>query len=270
MKIRIISSIFVIVLFATVYYSCSDDTVSVAPDPPVTVDLVKIDSGYVPGASAIMSFYAEDSLKLGYNKIYIVLYDSATHFSITNSHVEFLPVNHGHSAPVENPGENAVNGKFPGAIVLTQAFPNGDLHWHFNFRVHNHQAQGEPEGEVEFEVPRILDNPDRFKSIIMPDSTKLYVSYITPKTPVTGLNDFEFVIHKNEPELFPYDGSYAITSTPEFLSTGHMSANNVTPSHTSLGHYKGVVNLDQSGAWRLKIRLTKNTLSYDTFFDITN
>ena len=50
---------------------------------------------------------------------------------------------------------------------------------------------------------------------------------------------------------------------------GDITANNVNPAGNSIGHYNGTVVFDQSGAWRIKIRLTKNTLFYDTYFDIT-
>jgi len=270
MKIRLISSAALLIIIISFFYSCSDDTVNAPPAPPVVQNLVKMDSGYVPGAAAIISFYSEDSLRLGYNKVYLVLYDSATNTLITNSHIDILPANHGHSAPVENPGENAVDGKFSGAMVLTQAFPNGDLHWRFTFRVHNHFAQGEPEGEVEFEIQRILDSPDKFKSITMPDSTKLYVSYINPKTPAAGINDFEFVIHKNEPELYPYDGSYSVELNTQNLTNGNYPAGNVNPVHSSIGHYKGRINLEQSGAWRINLKLIKNSIFYETYFDVNN
>ena len=71
--------------------------------------------------------------------------------------------------------------------------------------VHNHQAPGKPEGEAEFSDFIVRDNPDKFKSIIMADSTKLFLSFIAPKTSVTGANAFEFLINRNEPELFPPD-----------------------------------------------------------------
>lgn len=270
MKIRLISSVALLIFIISFFYSCSDDSVTAPPAPPVVQNLVKMDSGYVPGAAAIISFYAEDSLRLGYNKVYLVLYDSATNTLITNSHIDILPVNHGHSAPVENPGENAVEGKFPGAIVLTQAFPNGDLHWRFTFRVHNHFATGEPEGEVQFAIPRILDNPGKFKSFTMPDSTKLYVSYVLPKTPAVGMNDFEFTIHKNEPEIYPYDGSCSIEMNTQNLTNNNYPTGNVTPVHTSLGHYKGRINLDQNGTWRINLKIIRNSVWYDTNFEVNN
>ncbi|MEZ4688792.1 MAG: hypothetical protein R3A12_00875 [Ignavibacteria bacterium] len=126
---------------------------------------------------------------------------------MTDAHITIQPLNHGNASPVENPDEDAPDGIFKGAMVFTQSFTDSPLHWHLTFTVHNHQAQGEPEGEIEFSTPVILPNPDFFKSIIMPDSTALYLSNITPYTPAAGLNNFEFLISKNEPQLYPPDGS---------------------------------------------------------------
>lgn len=252
------------------FYSCKDDSNPSAPPDPVVSDLIRLDSNFVEGARAIMSIYALDSMHTGYNPVYIILYDSLTKAVITDAHITFTPMNHGHAAPYENPPGIAVDGKFKGALVLTQAFTDASLHWHIHIHVHNHEAPGQPEGEYDFAPGRVRDNTDGFKSIVMPDSTALFLSYIAPLTPVTGLNTIEFIINKNEPELYPPDGSYSIQMTPEFLSSGQTTSNNINPvGNTSTGHYTGTMNLTQSGAWRIKLRLTKNSQFYDTYFDIS-
>ncbi|MDZ4712572.1 MAG: hypothetical protein SGI89_09650 [bacterium] len=268
-NIRVITTL-LILISAFVFNACKDDSNPSAPPPANTANLIRLDSGYVLGAAAIASIYAEDSMHTGYNPVYFVLYDSVTLAVITDAHISFNPQNHGHSAPYENPPEIAVDGKFKGALVLTQSFTDAPMHWHINYSVHNHQAPGEPEGEGEYSPGRVRDNPDGFKSIVMPDSTKLYLSYITPNTPAAGMNDFEFIINKNEPEFFPHDGSYTIQMTPEFLADGHTTTGNVNPvGDMSNGHYKGKMNLDASGSWRIKLKVMKNTLSYDTYFDVS-
>jgi hypothetical protein len=256
------------------FSSCSDDTVTA---PPVTVvvpepdmsSYMKIDSGYVLGASAYMNLYADDSLRTGYNPLYFVLHDSATGVVMTDAHITIQPLNHGHASPVENPDEDAPDGIFEGAMVFTQSFTDSPLHWHLTFTVHNHGAPGEPEGEIEFSTPVILPNPDFFKSFIMSDSTALYLSNITPYTPVPGLNNFEFLISKNEPELYPPDGSYTIEMNPVYLADGHSTTGNVTPVGSANGHYNGKINFDQSGTWRINLMISKNGHSYSTYFDMS-
>lgn len=270
---RVIYLICIILLSSGIAFfnSCSDDSNPSAPNPPVTVNLIKLDSNYALGAGAMVVLYAEDSMHTGYNPVYIVLYDSATGNLITNSHITFHPVNHGHSAPYENPPEDAVDGKFKGALVLTQAFTDNPAHWHIGIHVHNHYAPGEPEGELEYSPGRVRDEPGKFKSIIMPDpdSTALYLSYIGPSSPQTGMNDFEFIINKNEPELYPPDGTYTIVVNPVFSSNGNSSVNNFNPSGNSNGHYTGRINLTQNGTWRINLHLEKNSIQYDTYFEIS-
>lgn len=256
---------------AIVFNSCSDDSVTAPnvtpaiPEPDMSA-YMRIDSGYVTGANAFMVFYTDDSLRTGYNPFYFVLHDSMTGELITDAHIMISPLNHSHASPVENPEEETTDGIFRGAMVYTQSFTD---HWYITFMVHNHQSAGEPEGEVEFETPVILPNPNFFKSFTMSDSTALYLSNITPNTPVAGMNDFEFLINKNEPELYPPDGTYTIQVNPVFLADGHNTTGNVTPVGTSNGHYNGKINFDQSGAWRVNLTISKNGHSYSTYFDMS-
>lgn len=263
--------LFSVLCSGILFNSCADDSNPAAPNPPVTTQLIFLDTAYAEGARALVSLYVEDTLHLGYNTVYIVLHDSLTNQLITDAHVEFDIVNHGHNVPVENPASSiATDGKFIGAFILN-ATQSGDnvLHFHYHVMVHNHQAPGKPEGEASFGDFVVKDNPGKFKSIVMPDSTYLYLSYIKPKTPATGLNDFEFLINRNEPELFPPDGTYSIIVTPEYLSDLHTTANNVNPTGASNGHYTGKINLDRSGDWRIKLNVSKNGVSYDTSFELS-
>lgn len=274
MKIRrVIFPFLLLTVFcsAILLNSCSDDSVTgplIVPDPDVS-DFIFVNSGYVTGGDARIAFYADDSLHTGYNRLYFVLHDSVSGELITDAHIIIVPRNHGHSSPVENPEEEAPDGLFKGAMVFTESFTDNPLHWYIKFVVHNHQSAGEPEGEVEFSTPRILDNPNFFKSIIMPDSTALFISSIKPTNPLDGMNDFEFLINKNEPELFPPDGSYTIQMNPVYLTDGHTTTGNVTPTGSTNGHYNGKINLDQNGDWRINLIISKNGHSYSTYFDMS-
>jgi len=266
---KVITIFFTIFILTGIIFlqSCSDDTVTAPPPAAEVEQLIYLDTAYAIGAKALVSIYVEESLKVGYNTIYVVLNDSATGTPITNAHIQFDVVNHGHNTPVENPGETPdANGRFIGAWILNA--PQSGDHWHYHVHVHNHQATGKPEGEAEFGNFVVKDNPNGFKSIIMPDSTKLYLSYIKPKEPVTGMNDFEFIINRNEPELFPPDGTYSIVMTPEYIPDGHSTSGNVNPAGFENGHYNGDVNFDRSGDWRIKLRVSKNGFYYDTYFEL--
>ena len=56
---------------------------------------------------------------------------------------------------------------------------------------------------------------------------------------------------------------------PVYLANGHTTTNNVAPTGGTDGHYKGRVNFDQSGAWRVNLKVMKNGHEYDTYFDVT-
>ena len=273
---RVIYSILLLLTFSfsILFYSCSDDSNPAKTPDPVTQQLVFLDTAYAIGGQALVSFYVEDTLHVGYNNVYLVIHDSITGNLITDAHIEFNCTDHGYGTPVEDPPQTAVDGKFKGAMILNESQANDDpLHWHYDISVHNHQAPGKPEGIAAFRDFRVKENPDQFREITMPgtDSVKLYLANIKPVVPVSGLNDFEFIINRDEPDLFPPDGSFTIQLNPVYISdtTGHTTTGNVNPVGSSDGHYNGKLNFDRSGKWRINMRISKNGTFYDTFFDMT-
>ncbi len=255
---------------------CSDDAVTGGNNNnngnPDLSGLVKVDSAYATGSAAIVALYATDSLKTGYNKFYVVLYDSATGSVITDSHIMLMPeMDMGmmsHSAPYEDPeSETAVNGKYPCAVVFIMP-STSMMPWKLDVMVHNHGAPGEPEGTASFNLV-VADNPTKYKSILTGDSTRLYLSYVLPKSPVVGINDFEFTLHKRMDMMsFPPDSSYTCTIYPWMPSMGHGSPNNVDPVHVTKGHYNGDVNFTMTGDWQIKVYLHKNGQTDSTYFDL--
>lgn len=263
---RIIFTILILTFFCTPIFfnSCSDDTVTTPPPTPVVDELIFLDSQYAIGARALVSIYVEETLKVGYNNVYIILKDSLTRATIEDAHIQFKLTDHGVGTPVENPDEKAVNGKFKGAWILNE--PQDALHWRDSVFVHNHGP--DLEGAASFGGFRVKENPEGFKSITMPDSTKLYLSYIKPKTPVNGMNEFELLINRNEPGYSP-DGSLTVRVTPVYIPTGIPTINNVDPIGNSIGHYNGIINLNQSGAWRINMRVINSEGEHETYFEIT-
>lgn len=273
MKIRrVLFTIFILTIFCTaiLFNSCSDDSVTTAPPPPVVDALFPMGSEYAIGARALVTIYLEESLKVGYNNVYIVLNDSVTNATINDAHITFDNINHGSGYPVVDPPKLATDGKFKGAWILN-ASQSGDnnLHWHYHIHVHNHEAPGEPEGEAEFGDFVVRENPGKLQYITMPDSTKLYLSYIKPKNPASGINDFQFYVNRDEITQFPADGSYSITVNPVYISDGHTTTGNTNPTGNSTGYYDGRINLDRSGAWLINLTVAKNGISRDTFFELS-
>ena len=262
-------------LLVSLYISgCSDsDNTQTPTNPPTTLNLVKIDSSYAIGARAIVAVYATDQLMTGYNNIYVALYDSATGTPVTDAHVSFMPMmdmgTMMHSSPYESPtGELVENKWFKGAVVFIM--PSSAMTpWSLEVHVHNHQAPGMPEGMAKFMPLTVNDNPTKYKSIQAADGSRLYLSYVMPSSPVVGINDFEFTLHRrNSMMSYPADSSYTCDIYPWMPSMGHGSPNNVNPVHNYMGHYKGKVNFTMTGDWQIKVYLNKNGQRDSTYFDL--
>ncbi len=258
-----LSVLLFVILF--VFQGCSDDTNPVAPTGPNVDGLIFIGESYAIGGQAKVLMYAGDSLKTGYNKIYIVMYDSVTGDLITDAHIEFAPANHGVTAPVENPESIAVDGIFAGAVVFTDPqTSDNNRHWHFHIHVHNHQVPGEPNGEAEFGGFTVRDNPDGFLKF-QPDTLTTYTfALINPIEASMGMNDIKFLVSERvgaayQPfPWFTFD-SMAVSLGP-VVSTG-----NTNPSTIGNGHYTGQVNLTEHGDWNLYLRFKHHSGSGPTY-----
>jgi len=238
--------------FITIFQGCSDDSNPLAPTGPNTSSFVYIGEEYAIGGRAKVMFYAADSLFTGYNKVYLVLYDSVTNDLITDAHIEFSPANHGVIAPVENPEALAVNGIFSGAVVFTdpQTVADDPRHWNFNIHVHNHHAPGEPSGEAEFGGFTVLDKPGRFFKYQPDTLTTFSFALISPLDATTGLNDYEFLVSEKVGAVynpFPWFNFDSLgVSLGSTFSTG-----NELPVPTGNGHYKGKLNFPNAGEWNI-------------------
>lgn len=258
----------------------TEDTNSIStPKTPTAIDtnkLVRVGEGYITRAAAKAVVYAEKSLFVGYNKLYIAMYDSVNSTLLTDGHLEMLhPMmdmgGMAHSAPVEYSKDiNSTTKLWEGAVVFNMPSMRGS--WNLNIGFHNHKANKEGEGEIQV----MVNNPtvSVMKNFIVAgdDSAKVFLSLVQPTNPNIGLNDFEITLHKKlDMMTFPAINNYTVTIEPEMPSMGHGSPNNVNPVLTTNGHYKGKVNFTMTGFWRVHVKLYKNgTLLENTqFFDIT-
>jgi hypothetical protein len=241
---------------------------------------IKLNEGYVQGASAKVEIWGKKNFFVGYNNLVVVLYDSLNlNEKITDAHIHFLPVmtmgmgdmQMQHASPVESPEEEAINEVFPGAIAFIMA-TNPEGSWKLGISVHNHKY--DKEGKAEFDIT--VDNPSTSVLTVFTsqcaDSSKLILSLLEPTKPKVGMNEIEFTIHRMADMMdFPPDDSYTIEITPEMPSMGHGSPNNVNPVSKGNGHYKGKVNFTMTGEWRVNVAVKKddNTVSKNIYFNIT-
>lgn len=257
--------------------SCKDEIETTHVNP--TEGLTKLQSGYATGAATKIEIWGKKNFFMGYNKLTVVLLDSVSNDTIKDTHIHFMPVmtmGSGmmamqHACPVENPGEEAVNGAFQGAVAFVMP-TSTDGTWKLNVAVHNHKT--DKEGIASFDIT--VDNPTTAVMSVFTatnaDASKLVLSLVEPSTPKVGMNDIEFTLHRKETMMsWPADSTYSIEITPEMPSMGHGSPNNVNPVHTNNGHYKGKVNFTMTGEWKVNVVVKKDgtPVSNNAFFTIT-
>ncbi|MFZ4621317.1 MAG: FixH family protein [Bacteroidota bacterium] len=266
----------VLFLFSLVITGCSEKDDPVAAPAPVDpfAGLTKISEGYAVGIATKVQIWSKTPLFTGYNNVYIAVLDSAKGTLVTDAHIHLNPMmDMGmmmHSSPYENPASTkAVNSLFPAQIVFVMASMGGT--WKVNVEVHNHVT--DLEGVASLSVTVADKTPAILKSLVAKnDSSKVFVSYLKPSSNIVGLNDFEVTIHRTKDMMtFTADSTYTVVVTPEMPSMGHGSPNNVNPTNSGKGHYKGKVNFSMAGDWRINLDIYKNGAVVDTtlYFDVT-
>lgn len=258
--------------------SCKKETTEPTPPTDPFADLTYIGETQVVGAGAIVKIYAEEALFVGYNRIYVALYDSANpQTQLTDAHVTFNPMMDmgmmQHSCPFENPSTTVeANTKaFKGAVVFIMP-TTATGSWMLNVKVHNH-ASGE-HGMASLAINVVEKSEPKLITFISDfDNKKLFVTLIEPTEPKVGINNITFGIYEKQSMMdFPAVDGYMMEMEPEMPSMGHGSPNNVNPVSKGNGLYTGAVNFTMTGYWKINLDFkTTNgdTIKLDQFFDVT-
>jgi hypothetical protein len=224
-----------------------------------------------------VKIYADEALFVGYNNIYVAVYDSANSSTqITDAHVTFIPMMDmgmmQHSSPFEDPSTVVESGTntFKGAVVFIMPSTAGA--WTLGVHIHNH-ANGQ-EGMASLPVTVTEPAEPKLISFVSDyDNAMLFVTRITPLSPEVGINDIQFGIYKRESMMsFPGVEGYTLTMTPEMPSMGHGSPNNVNPISSGMGMYDGKVNFTMTGYWKLNLDFytaSNDTIKTGQYFDVT-
>lgn len=235
-----------------------DDDPTPTPTSPVEGKLLIMEETAVD-AGVDVKVYADEALFHGYNRLYVMLYETGTKTVIKDAHVEFHPememmMGMGHGAPAESPEEESpADGVYKGAVVFVMP-SEGNGTWTLGVHVHNHANNVEDEVSAEVTVVATTDKLIySFVSAI--DSMSYFVSLVEPVEPKVGNNDFEIAIHQRvSMDEWPIAAGLKIEMEPEMPSMGHGSPGNVNPVYTSNGHYSdGIVNFTMDGLWYLKM-----------------
>jgi hypothetical protein len=238
-----------------------------------TDNLVLLGTGYTDAGSMKISLYSTDSLYSRYTNLFIEVRDSATDELIKDAEVTIMPMmdmqTMTHSAPYENPSStSAVNCLFPCAVVFQMP---GDMGWSLTINVHENVNGGM--GEVTFPLMVKSPTPTRTRVVTPANGgNKLVISYVQPLNPKVGINDFELTLHSKESMTsWPGIENYTVEIDPQMPSMGHGSPNNVDPTHTANGHYKGQVNFTMTGVWNINLRIMDGSTVVDStaYFEVT-
>lgn len=224
--------------------------------PTPTTEYLKIAEGQTEAAGMKVEVYSTEELSTGYNPLYISLFDKAGK-RIEEANISLMPMmdmmDRKHAAPVENPATSqAIDGYFQGAVVFIM--PSGEMgSWELTVNV---QANGQTD---KVSLPVTVKEPvtSRLKSLVSnTDGARYFVAYLQPQQPKVGVNDMEVAVYRMNTLMdFPAVSKLTMELTPEMPTMGHGSPNNVNPTHSSGGHYKGKVNFTMTGLWYLHLSL---------------
>ena len=261
MLFRYSAKYFSAIIFITVVLftaSCKKEG-STSAQNAIPSGLKLISSGYAGGASTRVDIYASTDPYVGYNKLYIALYDSFTNSRITQAEVSLSTMTvAGVSSPVENPMiTNANDGLFNAATVFVSAGS-----WMLTTQI----QIGNKIGSYASSIKIIQPSPAKSYSVATADSSTLFVSFVQPSTPILGVNNFELVVDKQvNGKGYAPDSSYmlSINAVMPFM-TGMNSPNNVNPSYVGNGHYLGTVDFIMGGGWQIYVNLQHNGMICDT------
>ena len=238
--------------------SCSKTVDAIVVNPEDK--LLKIAESYAEGAATKVVLYADKSLTAGYNKVYVVLYDSVNSTQrTTNADVTLSPemsmnmngMTMKHGCPVDAPVYDATTKLFAGAVAFSMASTACDS-WSLAVKINNNEHH--KAGIANFLLNVAATTTSSIKSVTLSDGTKLTIAVIAPAKPVVGVNDLELAIYqkKDAYQYLPATG-YEVKQHVEMPSMGHGSPNNIDPVETSAGHYKGKVNYTMTGDWRINL-----------------
>ena len=274
---------------ATAFLASCDSSTS-PPSIPAPSTTSKIALGTAASVLATKKleaeFWAEDSLRTGWNVIHVRLRDPRFPDSVvTDVHLKSLPwmtmATKNHGAPGENLGADtvdgvAVRGGFKVAAVFQMA--SGSMgSWKMRLHVHDHRFVGTSDSNLQHDTVALAvgvtaSSPARVATFLGSDSVKRVVTLIAPHRPVVGTNAVEFGMWSMQDSVnFPGDSAVSLSFEPTMPSMGHGSDGNTQPVARRKGHYLGASNFTMTGDWRLSLRVADGAKVLDTArsFDLT-
>ncbi|MBK9250097.1 MAG: FixH family protein [Ignavibacteria bacterium] len=261
-------TLFSVIIFVVTLMSCSKNDTGVTPTIPTSIQKIKLAEGFSAGTK--IELYADDTLRTGYNQLYIRALDSATNAVIRDAQLTLNPqMDMGsmtHSCPTEQPTSTQISGDlFPVAAIFTMV-GNDSQKWSLSI---SFRTIATKEGTLTFPIS-VVKGTFPPKIFMDSDGKEMILAMLPIAKPIVGMNDVEFAVFSNASDVYTPIDDLTMTITPEMPSMGHGSPNNVNPIDKGQGHYTGKVNFIMTGEWKINLALERaGTNIGQQFFMIT-
>jgi YtkA-like len=252
---KILSAGMVILLIIS---ACSKKT-NINPDNGIT-GKVKVGESNATGSSIKVTLYQNSTFLTGYNKIYLVLTDSASGTTITNATATIstsmqmmgMP---NMICPVEQPVFNRDTSAYIAACAFNMATGNGMGQWNISVNVKN-PSNGK-QGIASFMVNVNNSTYSMITTATGSDGQTYMITLVQPLKPQVGMNTLELLVDiQNMDMSYSPVNNFKVQFTPEMPAMADMtSTDNQNPVVTANGHYVGKVNFSMTGDWKLDIDL---------------
>lgn len=238
------------------FSSC--DRQVVEPDP--FEGLYAVNTVEIADLGLEMTVYADDTLFTGYNHLYFAFRNQEQAIVQSGLEVTVTPLMHmpamTHSAPVEQPVGPNGDGAHECAVYFIMA-TTADSYWELAVQVRDMDQDRTHSVTVPVEARERQETRIR-NFITADDSSKLFLSLVSPLKPKVGMNDFEVCVHRKASMMdFPAVEDLTIEIEPTMPSMGHGSPNNEHPVHQQNGHYRGKVNFTMDGWWQVAVTVKR-------------
>ena len=218
-------------------------------------------SSYATGSGVKVTLYQGATFLTGYNKIYLVLTDSATAAVITNA-TATISASMGMGAdipamtcPIEQPVYSSTNELYTGASVFNMATGGGMGQWMVSVNVTN--PANSKQGMASFMVNVNNSTYNPITNVTGSDDQTYMITLVQPLKPQIGMNTLDLLVDMQNMDMtYSPVNNFQVQFTPEMPAMQNMtSSNNQNPVLSANGHYVGKVNLTMTGDWKLDIDL---------------
>jgi len=239
--------------------ACSKSNIN--PNKANVTGKIEVGSSYATGSGVKVTLYQGATFLTGYNKIYLVLTDSATAAVITNA-TATISASMGMGAdipamtcPIEQPVYSSTNELYTGASVFNMATGGGMGQWMVSVNVTN--PANSKQGMASFMVNVNNSTYNPITNVTGSDGQTYMITLVQPLKPQIGMNTLDLLVDMQNMDMtYSPVNNFQVQFTPEMPAMQNMtSSNNQNPVLSANGHYVGKVNLTMTGDWKLDIDL---------------